>query len=254
VERYVLRRADRIITVTEAQRGVLEAEGVKAERLIVCHNAIDPQEFAPARFAGDGLRATLGLEGLVVGFIGTMNRWQGVQGFAEVVRSVAAARADVKFLFVGDGEGRARLQEDITRSGLGARAVFAGRQPHAQVPRYVAAMDVGVLLDSNAYGSPMKVFEYWAMGKAVIAPRVAPVLEILRDEDTGLLIEPGDAAGMARQILRLAENQELRRRIGESGRRHVLATHTWARNAAEILRAYEQSRSVGLAASGRIAS
>ena len=242
VERYILRRADRIITVTEVQRGVLEAEGVSPGRLIVCHNAIDPEEFSPARFSGDDLRSALALRPLVVGFIGTMNRWQGVQGFAEVVRSVAAARPDVGFLFVGDGEGRARLQAEIASCGLGDRAVFAGRQPHALVPRYAAAMDIGVLLDSNAYGSPMKVFEYWSMGKAVIAPRVGPVLEILREGETGLLIDPGDAAAMAREIVRLAADPELRHRLGESGRRHVLVTHTWARNAAEILRAYEHCR------------
>jgi glycosyltransferase involved in cell wall biosynthesis len=254
VERYILRRADRIITVTEVQRSLLEAQGVGAERIIVCHNAIDPQEFSPERFAEDDLRTTLGLKPLVAGFIGTMNRWQGVQGFAEVVRSVAAVRPDVGFLFVGDGEGRARLQEEITSCGLGDRVVFAGRQPHALVPRYAAAMDIGVLLDSNAYGSPMKVFEYWSMGMAVIAPRVGPVLEMLRDGETGLLIKPGDAPAMAREIIRLAADSSLRQRLGENGRRHVLATHTWTQNAAEILRAYEQCRPQVAPANGRVVS
>jgi glycosyltransferase involved in cell wall biosynthesis len=99
-------------------------------------------------------------------------------------------------------------------------------------------MDVGVLLDSNAYGSPMKVFEYWSMGKAVIAPSVAPVLEILTDNDTGLLIAPGDGQAMAKQILRLATDRALRARLGEAGRKQVLAQHTWKQNAARILEAY----------------
>jgi glycosyltransferase involved in cell wall biosynthesis len=244
MERYVLRRADRIITVTSVQRKLLEVEGVRPERIAVCHNAIDPTEFAPERFEKDDLRVRLGLKSLVIGFVGTMNRWQGVAGFAAVVEEVVKARSDVSFLFVGEGEGRAALAAELERRGCLPWVVFAGRVPHAVVPRYVAAMDVGVLLDSNAYGSPMKVFEYWAMGKAVIAPSVDPVLEILRDGETGLLISPGDSKAMAAQILRLAGDPELRRRLGDEGRREVLATRTWARNAEQILLSYEASAGV----------
>jgi glycosyltransferase involved in cell wall biosynthesis len=234
-ERYVVRRADRVITVTSVQRRLLEQEGVRPERIAVCHNAIDPAEFAPERYQRDDLRERLGLKSLVIGFVGTMNRWQGIAGFAAVVEEVVKARSDVSFLFVGEGEGRAALAADLAGRGYLPWVVFAGRVPHAAVPRYLAAMDVGVLLDSNAYGSPMKVFEYWAMGKAVIAPSVNPVVEILRDGETGLLITPGDAKAMAAQILRLARDPELRHRLGDQGRREVLATHTWARNAEQIL-------------------
>jgi glycosyltransferase involved in cell wall biosynthesis len=168
-----------------------------------------------------------------------MNRWQGIAGFATVVEEVIKARQDVSFLFVGEGEGRAALAAELEKRGCLPWVLFAGRLPHSAVPCYVAAMDVGILLDSNAYGSPMKVFEYWAMGKAVIAPSVDPVLEILRDGETGLLIAPGDARNMAAQILRLAGDPELRHRLGDQGRREVLATHTWARNAEQILLCYE---------------
>lgn len=242
-ERFVFRHADQIITVTSVQRGLLEREGVRPDRIAVCHNAIDPTEFAPEPYEQDDLRTRLGLKSLVIGFVGTMTRWQGVAGFAAVVEEVVKARGDVSFLFVGEGEGRTALAAELERRACLAWVVFAGRVPHSAVPRYVAAMDVGVLLDSNAYGSPMKVFEYWAMGKAVIAPSVAPVLEILRDGETGLLIAPGDAARMAAQILRLAGDPELRQRLGVQGRSEVLARHTWAGNAQQILRCYEANAS-----------
>jgi glycosyltransferase involved in cell wall biosynthesis len=242
VERFTFRRVDRIITVTEVQRGMLEQEGVAPERIAVSHNAVEPSDFDPDDPAGPQLRAELGLRDIVVGFVGTMNRWQGVKGFAEVIRRVAEVRRDVSFLFVGDGEGRQPLEQELQRLGLQGDAVFVGRKPHATVPRFVAAMDIGVLLDSNAYGSPMKVFEYWAMGKAVIAPSVRPVLEILRDGETGLLIAPGDAAAMAAHILQLAADRSERKRLGEAGRRHVLSTHTWKENAEKILESYGSSR------------
>jgi len=238
LERYTFRTVDAIITVTEAQRALLEKEGVAAERITVCHNAIDPGEFDPVRNSRNDLRRTLGLPAVTVGFVGTMNRWQGAQGFADVIQRVVAQRGDVAFLFVGDGEGRGPLHVELERRGVQNAAIFVGRQPHTAIPELVAAMDIGVLLDSNAYGSPMKVFEYWAMGKAVVAPTVPPVLEILRDGETGLLIAPGDTEAMARQILRLAADPQLRTRLGEAGRKYVLASHTWDQNAAKILEAY----------------
>jgi len=246
VERWTLRRADHVFTVTEVQRGLLEAEGVRAERISVCHNAIDPGEFSADRFGEDPLRAELGLRAVVAGFVGTMNRWQGMRGFADVVRDVAAARDDVSFLFVGDGEARAELEALLRAQGLGDRAVFVGRKAHHEVPRYLALMDVGVLLDSNHYGSPMKIFEYWAMAKAVIAPRVPPVLEILTDGASGLLIEPGDARAMAVAIVRLAQDASLRQRLGRAGRNVVVERYTWRANARAVLRAFERLRGNGL--------
>ena len=238
LERATVRRADRIITVTEVQKRMLRQEGVDPAHVTVSHNAVDPGEFTPERVDADALRSALGLKGLVVGFVGTMNRWQGVQGFVEVVAAVTAARQDVSFLFVGEGERRGHLEKELGHRGLLQHMAFAGRQPHAQIAQYVAAMDICVLLDSNAYGSPMKVFEYWAMAKPVIAPRVPPVEEILEDERTGLLIEPGDAQAMSRQILRLAADPLLRSRLGAAGRDRVLTFHTWDRNADALLQAH----------------
>lgn len=235
LERYTVRSADAVITVSDALRVLLEQEGVEARRITVLPNAIDPREFDPTRFEGSDLRNKLGLAPIVAGFVGTMMRWQGVTGFADVVEQVTAARDDVSFLFVGDGESRGALQLELSRRGVGRGVTFVGRQPHAAIPEYIAAMDIGLLLDSNSYGSPMKVFEYWAMGKAVIAPTVPPVLEVMRDGQTGLLIAPGDAAAMVRNILLLAGDAELRVRLGQAGRRAVLAAHTWDRNAGKIL-------------------
>jgi glycosyltransferase involved in cell wall biosynthesis len=101
-------------------------------------------------------------------------------------------------------------------------------------------MDITVLLNSNAYGSPMKIFEYMGMAKAVIAPSVGPVVEIMRDGETGLLIEPGSASQMADQIVRLVNDPALCKRLGNAGRDYVTAHHTWRQNALAIQRIYGQ--------------
>jgi glycosyltransferase involved in cell wall biosynthesis len=217
------------------QKRMLAEQGVDAERITACHNAIEPRAFDPSQTSAEAIRRQLGLREVVVGFVGTMNRWQGIDRFPEVIRTVLEARDDVSFLFVGDGEFRAELEQFCQREGFSDRVVFTGRKVHDEVSGLVAAMDIAVLLNSNAYGSPMKVFEYLAMGKAVVAPSVEPVLEVLREGETGLLIPPGDASAMAERILELAADSDKRRRLGQAGREHVVKNHTWDRNAATII-------------------
>ena len=242
IERRTLQAAARIITVTHVQRGMLARIGVPSERVSVCHNAIDPDWFHPQRHTDPGLRERLGLRGVVIGFVGTMNRWQGMPEFRGVIQTVIESGADVSFLLVGDGEFRAQLEDFCNERGFGTRVVFTGRKRHAEIPPLIAAMDVAVLLNSNNYGSPMKIFEYLGMAKAVVAPSVDPVLEVLEDGRTGMLIEPGDGAQMAQRILQLVQDDALRERLGMAGRAYVETHHTWRANAQAVIDAY---RNVG---------
>jgi glycosyltransferase involved in cell wall biosynthesis len=238
LERRTLLAAPHVITVTHVQGRLLQQLGVAPGRITVSHNAIDPHWFDHDRQFDPGLRERLGLGGVVVGFVGTMNRWQGIPRYGEVIDSVLSRQPDASFLFVGDGEFRQALEDSCRAKKQLHRVVFAGRQPHAKIPSFVAAMDIAVLLDSNTYGSPMKIFEYWGMGKPVVAPSVEPVLEVLRDGETGLLIEPGNAAQLADRIVALAGDPALRARLGEAGRAYVRAHHTWRNNAEQIVAAH----------------
>lgn len=239
IEMRTLLAASHLITVTHAQKHFLEKHGIPPKSLAVLHNAIDPAEFDPDRFPAARTRFGLSEQHTVVGFVGTMNRWQGIPEFPKVIHAVLSGRDDVRFLFVGDGEFR-RLLEDFCRTaGFSDKVIFVGRQPHSEIPALIAAMDIAILLNSNAYGSPMKIFEYLAMKKAVIAPRVGPVEEIITDTRTGLLIEPGNAEQMAKKITLLASDSGLRRRLGEEGRKYVVAHHTWKENAARIIAIYQ---------------
>jgi glycosyltransferase involved in cell wall biosynthesis len=235
LERRILRRAGAVVTVTEAQRRFLEEKRLGGADITVTHNAVDPAIFDPGAYPGARAAAGLDDDALVVGFVGTMNRWQSMPVLLPVMRAVLSARREAAFLLVGDGEHRADLEEACRREGLLGRVRFTGRKAHAQVPPLVAAMDIAVLPDSNGYGSPMKLFEYLAMGKAVVAPRVGPVEEVVRDGETGLLIDGGNAEQLAERVLRLASDPELRRRLGAQGRAEVLARHTWRRNAETVL-------------------
>jgi glycosyltransferase involved in cell wall biosynthesis len=108
---------------------------------------------------------------------------------------------------------------------------FTGQIPHADVPAHIAAMDIAVMPNSNAFGSPVKIFEYMAMRRAIIAPRCGPVEEVLEDGKTALIVTPGDSGQLIDAIERLAQEPDLRHRLGHAAREAFIARHTWEHNA-----------------------
>jgi len=241
LERNILHFAHHVVTVTAAQKKFLADHYLDAGRIAVCHNAIDPTEFnrdiSPALIAGGNWDEAC----VVVGFVGTMNRWQGIPVFKTVIPEAIRNNDKLRFLMVGDGEYRQELQDHLIGAGLEDRVVFTGRRLHSDIPGLVARMNIAVLPDSNSYGSPMKIFEYMAMGKAIIAPGVAPVQEIMEDGVTGFVIPPGDAEAMVKRILLLAENSVLRATLGSAAREYVLRHHTWEENAKVIVQLAEKA-------------
>ena len=235
IERWTLSHANHVITVTEVMRGKILDIGVDPGRITVSHNAVDPSVMDPARFDRQSMRAALGLDTFTIGFVGTMNRWQSIAKFFDVFEQAFARIPGLQFLMVGDGEFRAELEARCAQRPWGGRVRFVGRKGHAEVAEHIAAMDACMLLDSNDYGSPMKVFEYLALAKPVVAPRVPPVLEVLRDRDTALLIEPGNVEQMVDALVELHADADLCRRLAQAGRRQVLEHHTWSGNAHEIV-------------------
>src|SRR5207249_9997105 len=137
------------------------------------------------------------------------------------------ARTNSYLLLVGDGPHRPALEAMARDLGIRPWVVFTGPVPFERVPDYLAAMDIAVMPSSNWYGSPIKIFEYGAMGRAVIGPDTAPVREVLADEEEGLIIPAGSVAALQAALSRLAGNPLLRKQLGERFRERVLRQYTW---------------------------
>ena len=116
-----------------------------------------------------------------------------------------------------------------------------GSFPMNRVPAYLDAADVLVsphvpMPDGQSFfGSPTKLFEYMAMGKAIIASRLDQIAEVLTHNETALLVTPGDKDELATAIALAAANPGLRARLGRSVREAAIARHTWKQNAANVL-------------------
>lgn len=234
-ERHAWRSADHVLPVTRVLADILQAQGgLRDEQLVVIPNGINEAHFAHAP-TPEQAKAALDLQGrLVLGFTGFVRSWHGVDRVLHWMAGPDAPRE--AFLFVvGDGPARAELEALARQLNLAGRVRFTGVVPREAVPRHVAAFDIALQPAVTAYASPLKLFEYLALAKAVVAPRVPNIMEILRDGDNALLFDDGDRASFDTALTQLAGNAALRERL--AARAHATIGEmglTWAGNARKV--------------------
>jgi glycosyltransferase involved in cell wall biosynthesis len=168
------------------------------------------------------LRAKLGLEpeDIVIGKIARLFKLKGHDDLLTIAPSLVHSCPRVKFLLVGDGPWRQRLESLVRARGLGKHFVFAGLVPPEDVPRLVGIMDVLVHLSSRE-GLPRALPQSLAAGRPVVAYDVGGAGEVCLDDETGFLLRPGDLAGLCERLLGLAKDGALRERLGRRGQELV---------------------------------
>lgn len=237
--------ADRIAVTSEADRENLLAQGVRPDRVFVNENGVDPDIFRPG-CGGKQLRQELGIDrAVVIGYIGSFGPWHGAEMLAHAAVELGR-RDDLRFLFIGDGVLRPRAEQIVREGGAGRSVTFTGPIPHHDVPRYLDACDI--LASPHApnpdgtqfFGSPTKLFEYLSMGKAIVASRLGQIGEIIEDEKSGLLVRAGDLGELVTALRRLADDAELRARLGASACQRASAKFSWERNANTVIEAASQ--------------
>jgi glycosyltransferase involved in cell wall biosynthesis len=247
-ERLNLAAAARIFVVSEVERKNLEGVGISPEKIIVNPNGVDVKAFRP-NIGGLEKRAELELRSdeLLVGFVGTFGPWHGVLVLAEAIKLIPA-NVPVRFLLVGTGALHGEMKKLLASEEENGRVIFSGSVEHDEIPALLDACDVlvspHVPLEGGAefFGSPTKLFEYMAMGKAIVASRLGQIGEVLKHEETALLVSPGNGQELSAAIIRFAESRSLRETLGAAARSTAVANHTWTRNAQNILDAYERWR------------
>jgi glycosyltransferase involved in cell wall biosynthesis len=244
-ERVALRHAHRVVTVSEALAADLVERGVEESRVVWHPNGVEAERFAPERFTAAERsvlrdRYSIPHDAVLVTFVGTFGQWHGVDVLARTAHAHAewARRENVRFLLVGDG----LKMPDVRREVEGAEdvVVLAGLVPQDEAPLHLAASDILVSPHipnadgSPFFGSPTKLFEYMAAGKAIVASDLDQIGDVLRD-DLAVLVRPGDSDDLGRGIRELAADPARRALLGERARRRVLERYTWRHHVEAIL-------------------
>jgi glycosyltransferase involved in cell wall biosynthesis len=239
-ERTVWRAADVVLPVTKVLAGYVTAAGASARRIEVLPNGIDRTHFAPA-LSGARIRQVHGLEGkTVIGFTGFLREWHGLPAIVDVMRELTAQGYDLHFLVVGDGQGRPALERAAKAAGIENRITITGVVDRHEIPDYVASFDIAVQPKATEYASPLKLFEYMALGRAIIAPDQPNLREVLTNGSNALLFAPDDPVSLANALSALIVEPDLRTKLGAAAARTVEDLDlTWDGNARKIAAAIE---------------
>jgi PEP-CTERM/exosortase A-associated glycosyltransferase len=238
METWVLRRADAVTTISLGLIRDVERRGIARDRIFHVPNGIDTQRFQP-RQADAELVERLGLRGyLVFGFLGYFFAYEGLSDLIDAFARIVPSLPHSKLLLVGEGEREADLRRQVARLGVGDHVVIAPAVPPSEVQRYYSVCDVLVYPRRSSVTTqattPLKPLEAMAMGKPVVASDVGGLRELLQHEHTGLLVEAGNPQSLAETLRTIANDADLRRRLGENGRDYVVQERDWS----HIVRVY----------------
>lgn len=251
-ESMAWRHADVVLPVTAVLAERVRSRGVAAQDICVIPNGINQAHFDSAPSVADAKRQ-LGWhdDEIVLGFTGFVRDWHGVD---KVVRWLASADApkQARLLMVGDGPARADLEALAGSLGLADRVRFTGVVDRHAVPALVAAFDIALQPAVVAYASPLKLFEYLALGKAIVAPRVPNLLEVLDDDVNALLFEPDQAGALEAALNRLCADATLRDRLSRAARATIAQRQlTWEGNARRVVGLAQSLRARAAVPSGQ---
>jgi glycosyltransferase involved in cell wall biosynthesis len=219
--RLIARHVHRVAAVSAAVRDALLECGVPDEKIRVIHNAVDLARFDPAGVDRKKVRKDLGFaeDDIVIATAGKLHAGKGVFDLLRAAENIAKRYPALRLLYVGDGPERAALQEEAAGLSMHGRIVFAGLRNDME--RMYAAMDLFVLPSTCREAFGMVIIEAMAMGRPVVATATGGIPEVVRDGINGILVEPGDPAGLADAVSRLLDDDALSRRLAAEGRATV---------------------------------
>jgi len=218
--RRLMEHADWVTGVSESVRcDAVRLMPELADRSSVIYNGADEPDLAPAPLPRDPPRLLC---------LGRLNRIKGIDTALDAFAMLAARRPRVRLLVAGDGPARAELEAQAGRLGIADRTDFTGWTEPCDVPALLNTATM-ILMPSRSEGLPFVAVQAAMMARPIVATRVDGLPEAVVDGETGILVEPEDAQGLAAGIESLLTDLPLAERLGRQGREFALDTFGWKR-------------------------
>jgi len=237
----LLRDADGVVCVSDEVADWVESRRGHRTGVWVIPNGVDDELFSPN---GRVRPPELPQNGTpIIAFAGSFRPWHGIDDMLSAFRILVREHSrDAHLLCVGDGPLREEFEEKAGRYGLAERVHVTGMVPHSEVPRWLQGADLAVAPYpqlEHFYFSPLKLYEFLALGLPVIATDVEQIRDVIPDGERGVLCPPGCAKSLAQAMDRMLADPERSRALGEAGRHWVLEHATWRQRVWEILERIE---------------
>lgn len=237
IETRVWCETDAFLGVSAELRGMALEAGAAAARVHVVPNGVDAARFQPQPGARDALRRELGLgSGPVLGFVGSLKSWHGTDVLLRAFARLAPRWPQARLLLVGEGPMAEALRSAAEDLEVASAVCFTGAVDHARVPDFLAAMDVTVapyLPSEDFYFSPIKIYEYLAAGKPVVASHLGQIVALA---EAGYVdtVPPGDADALAAALEAVLASPDRATERTARGREWTLRERTWTANARRL--------------------
>lgn len=259
-EQAAFAQATTIVAISRVIEDGLIQQGIPAEKILFNPNGCSPDHYAPLEHSQKReMRVALGWEvdTCVVGFVGTFGGWHGIDVLAEALPRLCERDPNLRFLLIGDGNFRHLVDDAVKRHGLKDRVHLPGTIPQTEAARLLACADILIsphnrhMVDSKFFGSPTKLFEYMALGGAIVASRLEQIGDVLTpsltteelakvaveqiDGERAVLCKPGDTDDFVDAVAGLAARPDLWGALGVNARQALLDNFTWEQHVHKIL-------------------
>jgi glycosyltransferase involved in cell wall biosynthesis len=255
IESLAMRKADLIVTVSYAMRDELVRLGCEEKKIRVVYNGVDPRKYDPGRFLEEEIQAFrsslgIGAEDPVLLFVGRLTWIKGADSLVQAMPEILGEFPEAKLVILGTGDQEEMIRHQITNLGLGDHVILEAKyvSEEERILHY-AACDLTIVPSRyEPFGivcteamSMEKPVIIGARGTSGLREQVIPA----GDQRCGSHVNPSDPHDIASFVLELLRDRDLKRRLGENGRRRVLDRFTWEKIARETLDIYEEAAKMG---------
>ncbi|MHA1410241.1 MAG: glycosyltransferase family 4 protein [Candidatus Odinarchaeia archaeon] len=231
--RISLKFADMIIAISEGIKNILVKWGIEKNKIFHVPNGANIKFLNPT-LTGDNIKKRYNLKNKrVLLIVSGLHPWHGILDFIEAINLIKEKIPDTVALIVGSGKMYNTIKDKIFEYNLQEKIILAGRVPYLEVPEIIAAGDIAIApFVKNKFlevegATPLKIFEYMAAGKPIIATKIGEVDKYIKNGYNGILVEPGDIKGLAKNILELLSDPIKADKLGKNARHTIVEKYSW---------------------------